>query len=60
MERFDIVHRDLKPENILIQDHSESTENTVEMVSGLGKRIVNIPDVKIADLGYAIKLEDHY
>jgi len=60
MERFDIVHRDLKPENILIQDHSDSTENTVEMASALGKRIVNIPDVKIADLGYAIKLAEHY
>jgi serine/threonine protein kinase len=60
MERFDIVHRDLKPENILIQDHSDSTENTVEIPSAMGKRVVSIPDVKIADLGYAIKLEEHY
>ena len=27
---------------------------------GLLKRIVQVPDIKIADLGYAIKLQEHY
>ena len=60
MEKFDIVHRDLKPENILIKVALDPQHGVVEFGQGLLKRIVQVPDIKIADLGYAIKLQEHY